>query len=115
MKKLLIGLGASARCGKDFAAIELAKYYSVERLAFADKLKLDLAPFFQPYGIDITDPLLDDKTRKEIRDLLVSYGQTMRKFNTNHCVDIALKDKVLTKDITVIVDTRFPNECARIK
>lgn len=115
MKKILIGLGSKAQVGKDYAAFRLKEYFDVERIAFADKLKEDLAEIFSRRGLDFNKLCQDPETKKQLRPLMVEYGQTMRFFNPNIWVDLALKDKELTHQVTIITDVRFPNEVLRLK
>ena len=110
----IIGLGSKARIGKDYAAKELAKYFDLERIAFADALKQDLAELFKKNGLDYWAIEADPQQKEKVRPLLVEYGMTMRKFNENVWVDRAL-NKPLTHELTLITDVRFPNEAKRIK
>jgi hypothetical protein len=112
---ILIGLGSKARVGKDFACAGLARYFDVERIAFADKLKEDIASLFNNHGLVLRDILEVPATKEMVRPLLVSYGQTMRAFNNDIWVDRALKDKEFKHAVTVITDVRFPNEAKRIR
>ena len=116
MATKLIGLGSKARIGKDYAAKQLADWCgSVERIAFADALKQDVAYLFGQHKLDYWSIEQEPELKEKIRPLLVEYGCTMRKFNENIWVDRALKGKNFTKDITLITDVRFPNEANRIK
>jgi hypothetical protein len=116
MNKILIGFGSKAQIGKDFAVISLKKAgYDVERVAFADELKKDVATLFSRNGLDF-DELMKDPAKKElIRPLLVSYGQIMREFDPDIWVNKALKDKERKHQITAVTDVRFPNEVIALK
>lgn len=115
MKKVIIGLGSKARVGKDYAAAQLRNYFDVERIAFADQLKADLAKIFMFRNIDFSAALNDPVTKEMVRPLLVEYGQTMRRFNQDIWVDAALKGKEFEHQVTIITDVRFPNEVKRLK
>lgn len=104
----LIGLGCTARIGKDYAAAELAKTFSVERIAFADELKADLATIFAKSGQNYYH--LERTEKQVIRPLLVSYGQTMREFDPMVWVNRAYAKAIFDKEVTVVTDVRFPNE-----
>lgn len=122
MKTLLIGLGSKAKIGKDFLAKELAKIYDIERIAFADSLKMSVANLlneqglFNKLGINNYNELEQIPELKEkIRPLLVAVGNTMRSFNPDHWIEVALNNKQFNKEITIITDVRFPNEVTAIK
>lgn len=110
MKTLLLGIGSKARIGKDFAASELQKLFDLERIAFADELKKDLAEIFKKSGVDLWSV-----EKSKIRNLLVEYGETMRKFEENVWVRRALEKAKFDCDITFITDVRYPNEVKMIK
>lgn len=114
-KNIIIGFGSKARIGKDYAASELSKFYTVERVAFADALKDDLAVIFARSGLDLKEMLNVPATKERVRPLLVEYGQTMRKFHPDIWVDRALTGREFTSQITIVTDVRFPNEANRIK
>lgn len=112
---ILIGLGSKARVGKDFACAGLARFFDVERIAFADNLKDDLGELFTKHGLSLRAILEVPATKEMVRPLLVSYGQTMRAFNNDTWVDRALKDKEFKHEVTIITDVRFPNEARRVR
>lgn len=114
-KQILLGLGSKAQVGKDFAAIGLRQYFDVERIAFADALKHDLANLFSDNNLDFHELCKDLKTKEMIRPLMTAYGDVMRAFDPNIWVDKALKGKELTHELTIITDVRFPNEVQAIK
>jgi len=121
MKTLLIGLGSKAKVGKDFLAKELAKIYDVERIAFADSLKLSVAKLLEEQGLlnslNITYNELEQipELKEKIRPLLVAVGNTLRAFNPDHWINVVLNNKQFNKEITIITDVRFPNEVKAIK
>lgn len=114
MNKLLIGFGATAQVGKDYSAIALSAKYDVERISFADKLKEDLALLFNRRGLDLYTLLADPVTKETVRPLLVSYGQTLRQFNSDVWVNAALDECAFEHELTVITDVRFPNEVDKL-
>lgn len=114
MNTILVGVGSRARIGKDYAAKELAKYFDLERIAFADALKLDVAQLFKAHGLDYWGIESEPSLKEKVRPLLVEYGMTMRRFNENAWIDRAL-NKELTHQVTLVTDVRFPNEANRIK
>ena len=115
MKTLLIGLGSKARIGKDYASQELAKHFDLERIAFADELKKDLAGIMSKSNIDYWEIEKEPALKETVRPLLVAYGQVMRKFNEDIWVDRAIKNKEFRHQVTLITDVRFPNEAKRLK
>ena len=115
MKHLIIGLGSKARIGKDYAAQELAKLFDVQRIAFADALKLDIADIVARHGLDYWAIEKQPELKEKIRPLLVEYGMTMRRFNEDVWVDRALAPGNLTSEVILVTDVRFPNEAKRIR
>lgn len=112
----IIGFGSKAQVGKDYAAIQLAKKYDVQRVAFADALKSDIAVLFKLSDLDLEAMLKDIDTKNKIRPLLVSYGQTMREFDPDIWVKRAFKDiRYGQHDLVVVTDVRFPNEAIYIQ
>lgn len=114
MSTILIGLGSKAQIGKDYAAAQLAKDHDVERVAFADSLKKDLAYLFDKCGFNFSEILLVPELKEKVRPLLVAYGQTMRIFEPEIWVRRAF-DREFKSAITIVTDVRFPNEVAKIK
>lgn len=115
MKPLIIGIGSKARIGKDYAAKELAKIYSLERVAFADELKKDLAEIFAKSGINYWELETNPIEKEKVRPLLVEYGCTMRKFDADIWVKRAFAAAKFDKEIVFVTDVRFPNEADYIK
>ena len=116
MAKILIGFGSKAKIGKDFAVTRLkARGFDVERIAFADELKKDLATLFKLNNLDFYGYMADPKLKEEVRPLLVTYGQIMRDHDPDVWINRALDGKMLTHDITAITDVRFPNEVVALK
>lgn len=114
MKSLIIGLGSKAQIGKDYAAIKLAKYYDVHRIAFADVLKEDISYLFAQNQLRLDSLLNEPHLKKLIRPLLVSYGGLMRKFNENTWVDRTFQKADFSHQVTIITDMRYPNEVAAV-
>lgn len=116
MSKILIGFGSKAKIGKDFAVTRLkARGFDVERIAFADELKKDLATLFKTNKLNFYEYMDDPKLKEEVRPLLCIYGQIMRAADPDVWVKRALGGRVLTHDITAITDVRFPNEVVALK
>jgi len=121
MKSLLIGLGAKAKIGKDFIAKELAKFYDVERIAFADTLKESVAKLLESNGLmdklgmSYEELEQTPDLKEKIRPLLVALGSTMRAFDEAHWINQALGGKEFKHEITIVTDVRFPNEVKAIK
>lgn len=114
MNPLIIGLGSKARIGKDYAALKLANYFDVQRISFADILKEDLSGLFRKHNMSLEALLAQPSLKELIRPLLVSYGQTMRKFNEDVWVDAAIKNAKFDHQVNIFTDVRFPNEVERI-
>jgi hypothetical protein len=112
---IIIGFGSKARVGKDYACSVLADHYDVQRIAFADELKKDIANLLWTHGLDYYYLESDETQKRVIRPLLVAHGQVMRHYNPNIWVEKALKDKVFLEELTIITDVRFPNEAEYIK
>jgi hypothetical protein len=116
MKTLLLGLGSIARIGKDYAAQELAKYFDLERIAFADALKKDLAELIKnKHDLDYAAIESEPSLKEKFRPLLVSYGCVMREFDEDVWVNRALANREFNHCVTLVTDVRFPNETRKIK
>jgi len=128
-KPIVIGVGGFARAGKD-TFVKVARKilerngYTTRRLAFADVLKDELAPFIQNYyGINVWTDNTDEKSL--IRPLLVAHG-CQKRIQTEGQYWIDNIDKEINKEIVhyesfterdliqkhviFISDCRFPNE-----
>lgn len=115
MKTLLVGFGSKAQIGKDFACAGLKQFYDVERVAFADALKTDIATLFMMNNLSLDMLLNVPDLKRMVRPLLCEYGACMRQFNPDVWVDRALTGREFNHDITIITDVRHPNEVDRIK
>lgn len=110
----LIGLVGFSTAGKDTAAANMPNW---RRFAFADALKADLMPMLDGIGCVLTEP-----THKAmVRDLLVEWGRTARKFKPDHWIARAFDDgpRNIMRELrdghsVVVTDVRYPNECDRI-
>jgi len=112
---MIIGISGVATAGKDtlYNLLEkklYAKNIKTKRIALADQLKKDLAPFIKEYiGVDILTASPEEK--KTVRNLMVVYGkikrnQTQGKHWTSIAqkeIDECLKNKVLP----IITDIRY--------
>jgi hypothetical protein len=96
----IIGLWGAAKVGKD----TIQRHLGWPRAAFADRLKLDLAPIFSRLGLDLENP--DHKSLA--RSLMVEYGRLGRIIDP----DIWIRRLELPEDEdrVVITDVRYWNE-----
>jgi len=117
-KPLVIGVGGFARAGKDTFVKVATKIlnqngYRCVKLAFADALKSELAPFLKDcYGISAwTD---DTNEKSIIRPIMVAHG-CQKRIQTNgrywvDKIDETLKSGRINEDVVFVSDCRFPNE-----
>jgi len=81
-KIYIVGIGATARVGKDLFADYFVKFaqnlgYSAGKYALASELKNDLAPFLKDKcGMNVWTEETSEKAK--FRDLLVAYGKIQR-------------------------------------
>ena len=119
---MIIGLSGLARCGKDSFFILAQKYYksigiTCHRFAFADELKKELDTFLiNNFGISAFSE--DEKEKKIIRPLLVSYGMAKRE-TSNGMYWISQIEPHIEKYMTphehaIVTDVRFGNEVDKI-
>jgi hypothetical protein len=113
--KILIGLGSKAQIGKDYAAAQLRNYFDVERIAFADALKDDLAMLFKHRNLDFFELLNHEHQKDRLRPLMVAYGNTLRKYNPDVWIDPVLSNREFNHKVTIITDVRYPNEVKRLQ
>ena len=118
----IIGLGCTARVGKDTAAEYLEKKYpgKVKRVAFADKLKEVAMHLFdlsweQCNGAEEIKEAMDLRYDKSPRKIMQELGEKMREISPSIWVDVVFEDtipKYLAQgyDCFAIADTRYPNE-----
>jgi hypothetical protein len=116
MAPKIIGIGGYARAGKDtlygFLRDFLKERYQVDtqRVALADKLKTELAPFLKEmYGIDAFTQ--DPNEKSLIRPLFVEHGRIRRTLSYGTHWTSAVEDKVntciLQGIVPVITDIRY--------
>ncbi len=113
MKKIYIGIGGTARAGKDtFCAIAKKQLESeglkVKKMALADELKHDLRDFiFQKMGMDVYTQITSEKDI--IRPLLVGYGDSMRKRTEGRYWIEKLNERMKEddSDVIIVTDIRF--------
>jgi len=109
----LIGLCGYALAGKDTAARNMEGW---TRFAFADRLKADLLPMLEDIGCTLENP----SHKAMVRDLLVAWGKTARKFKPGYWIgrlfdgSLGVADAINSGQSIVITDVRYPNEVARI-
>lgn len=112
-KKLYIGIGGTARAGKDtFCAIAKkqleAKGLKVKKFALADELKNDLKNFIrEKLDMDVYTQITSEKDI--IRPILVGYGDSMRKktqgtYWTDKVSNSIAKDD---SDVIIVTDIRY--------
>jgi len=114
--RYIIGFGARAQVGKDYAFKVLQnRGWSVFRGAFADALKRDVAPILANVDIDIWH--LKDKEEKEIaRELQVCVAhRVIRRRDPNYWIKRFFKDLIWEKSILVVTDVRYANETRAIQ
>jgi len=115
---MIIAVSGVARSGKDtfFSLLKSqSKNYQlkIKRLAFADQIKKDLRPLVKrKFNIDILNPTAIEK--ELVRPLLVAYGTDLgRKMDKNFWIKVIepqLQKNESKGIISVITDTRYPNE-----
>lgn len=109
----LIGIGGSARSGKDLfakVAVEILNEHNVkaERFALAYELKNDLKDLiFNKTGIDVFTEKTEEKNI--IRPLLVAYGDVMRKISNGKYWTNKLEQRIgkSKADVVFITDIRY--------
>lgn len=112
---MIIGISGVATAGKDtlYKLLEKklnAKNIKTKRIALADQLKKDLAPFIKDHiGIDILTASPEEK--KIVRGLMVVYGKIKRiQTQGKHWTSIAQKDIddcLKNRTLPVITDIRY--------
>ena len=134
MKPPLIGVMGKKRSGKDTFASFLVDGYGYKRVAFADPLKealLKVDPIIAERvpGVDYGPEIRlsreverigweEAKEIPEVRRLLQSYGVTIRSYQPDFWLNLALAQahvEWLQGNPVVITDVRFPNEADAIK
>jgi hypothetical protein len=111
MIKQIIGLYGNRCVGKDTFCRALQEVDThIDRYAFADELKHDLAPLFrQQWGVDIFN--ISPEMKEKLRPLLITYGMIWRAQDELHWVKKVLANITVNKcEKVCITDVRFPNE-----
>jgi hypothetical protein len=119
----MIGIGGLARAGKDTLAQNLAEVIKddwgceVRIFAFANVLKSQMDDFLiKHYGISAFTENTEEK--EVIRNLLVSHGETMKKFYTNTIWADLIIDSIGSdpkKFFPIISDVRFDFEAETVQ
>jgi hypothetical protein len=109
----MIGISGYARSGKDTfgEALQknLAKYgVRAKTYALATQLKIDI-DFLTKGDFGISAFTKNDDEKYIIRPLLVGYGESWRKANPDHWLEI-LDSNFESKTLPIITDIRYENE-----
>lgn len=120
-----------ARSGKDTAALRLVRHHAFTRVAFADPLKemaLSIDPIINtdtvvyPLRLSRVVELEGWERAKdeypEVRRILQHVGQTVREYEPDFWLDIALRsiDGGAKLNMPIVVtDCRYPNEFAALR
>jgi hypothetical protein len=119
-KSRIVGISGYARSGKDtaFLAIkDILEEKNIERIAFADALKLECLDFLRK-NTGISTFTSVDSEKEIIRPFLVAYGTNVRRKLDPRCWIKVIDEKIKSKqktDLFVITDTRYQNEAEWIK
>lgn len=128
---MIVGIGSTARVGKDTAALALVRELGYTRRGFADALKavaLDVNPIVLPQAGTVNVDVGHNRLRNivaregwetakdrlpEVRRFLQTLGEAVR----NHVGESTWLDVVLTDAPAklVIPDVRYPNEAEAVK
>jgi hypothetical protein len=109
----MIGISGYARSGKDTfgdALVKILKQYGIraKTYALATQLKTDI-DFLTKSDFGISAFTKDDAEKYIIRPLLVGYGESWRKANPNHWIEV-LDSNLEPGTLTIITDIRYENE-----
>jgi hypothetical protein len=117
---LVMILSGKARAGKDTLFTYLA-LRGFKRMAFADELKAENRKLFK-LTVEHTDGKLKDQPCDKLgghtpRELLIDFGNMVRKFVPTYWVDVVFnKLKALNPGARIaITDARYPNEIDILK
>ena len=114
----LIGISGLARSGKDSfyeMASELLGSMNIvsKRYAFADSLKEECDQLLTN-NVNISAFTSNDKEKRIIRPLLVTYGTEIRRKLNPNCwiekIQSSVKKDISLNKVVFITDVRFPNE-----
>jgi hypothetical protein len=109
----MIGISGYARSGKDTfgdALVKVLKEYGIKAktYALATQLKIDI-DFLTKSDFGISAFTKNDEEKYIIRPLLVGYGESWRKANPDHWLEI-LDSNLEPRTLTIITDIRYENE-----
>lgn len=109
----MIGISGHARSGKDTFGESLVKNLAqigikAKTYALATQLKIDI-DFLTKGDFGISAFTKDDSEKKIIRPLLVGYGESWRKANPDHWIEV-LDSNLEPRTLTIITDVRYENE-----
>lgn len=113
----MIGISGYARSGKDTfgeCLVKKLKEYGIKAktYALATQLKIDIS-FLTENDFGISAFTKDDAEKIIIRPLLVGYGESWRKANPDHWIEIV--DSNFEKGtLSIITDIRYENEAKYI-
>ena len=114
---MLIGLGHTARVGKDTCGALLAKHHGYQVIAFADALR-ELVYHTDPAVRSIVDRIGWDEGKQAYPDLvrkaLIDVGNHARRI-LGEDVWIQAAFNRIESDRAVITDVRYPNEVQAVK
>ena len=116
----LVGVSGFARSGKDTAYEAIKEIFneeSIERVAFADALKLECLDFLRKNTGLSTFTTIDEE-KEMIRPFLVAYGTNIRRKLDPDCWIKSIEEKISNEqdvDLFVVTDTRYTNESDWIK
>lgn len=109
----MIGISGYARSGKDTFGESLVRNLQkvgikAKTYALATQLKIDIS-FLTEGDFGISAHTKDNDEKKIIRPLLVGYGESWRKANPNHWLEI-LDSNLEPKTLPIVTDIRYENE-----
>ena len=109
----MIGISGYARSGKDTfgdALVKVLKQYGIKAKAYAlaTQLKIDI-DFLTKGDFGISAFTKNDDEKYIIRPLLVGYGESWRKANPDHWLEI-LDSNLEPRTLPIITDIRYENE-----
>lgn len=109
----MIGISGYARTGKDTfgdALVKILARYGVKSktYALATQLKHDIN-FLTEGDFNISAFTKNDEEKKIIRPLLVGYGESWRRANPDHWIEI-LDSNFEPRTLPIITDIRYENE-----
>lgn len=121
------GLMGKARSGKDTVAARLTVEHGYERMAYADPLKdmaLSINPIVASDGIGPfrLKPLVNaygwERAKDEfpeVRRILQTLGQSIRNYDPDYWVTVAMGRLAKVTGPVVFTDVRYPNEAEALR